>query len=176
MFGLTAPSFNVEYSDPNLNILWYSINGGFNQTFSTNETFRQDWWGSLSNGSCTITFYANDTVGNEASAAVIVWIDVIIPSITINSPIFSDVFNATAPNFNVSVQDVNLDDMWYSINGGANKTFFTNTSFDSIEWGNQPSGPVTIIFYANDSYGNFNSDQVIVTKDIDNPSIIINYL
>ena len=72
-FENTAPSFNVEVIDAYLFEKWYSIDGGLNNyTFVENGTIDQSAWESLPEGSVTITFYAIDILGNEASEDVII--------------------------------------------------------------------------------------------------------
>ncbi|MHA2287962.1 MAG: hypothetical protein ACXABG_04160 [Promethearchaeota archaeon] len=68
MFGVTPPDFIVEITDPNLDIMWYSISNGTytsqNITFTVNGTISPVEWGVLYDGVYTIRFYANDTLGN----------------------------------------------------------------------------------------------------------------
>jgi len=72
-FGNTAPSFNVEIIDAYLFETWYSVDGGLhNYTFVENGTIDQSAWESLPEGSVTITFFAIDMAGNEASEEVII--------------------------------------------------------------------------------------------------------
>ncbi len=71
IFGATAPIFIVEISDENLDSMWYSLDDGLtNFTFTTNSTVNQVVWSTISEGSITITFYANDTAGNLESESV----------------------------------------------------------------------------------------------------------
>ncbi|MFX1567356.1 MAG: NosD domain-containing protein [Promethearchaeota archaeon] len=64
-FGVTAPAFIIKVTDDNLDAIWYSLDGGeTNYTITTNATINQAAWAVLSEGSVTITFYANDTLGN----------------------------------------------------------------------------------------------------------------
>ncbi len=64
-FGTTAPNFVITVTDDHLDSMWYSLDGGLT-TFDiiTNGTIDQAAWAALSEGSVTITFYANDTLGN----------------------------------------------------------------------------------------------------------------
>ncbi|MHA2399151.1 MAG: NosD domain-containing protein [Promethearchaeota archaeon] len=88
------------------------------------------------------------------------------PSITINSPDPGDVFNSTAPSFNVRITDVYLDEMWYTLDGGLNNyTFSENGTIDQVEWDLLSEGSVTIMFYARDIVGNVASEEVTVIKD-----------
>jgi len=70
-FGASAPSFIVEITDEHLDVMWYSLDGGLtNFTFTANGTIDQTAWAALLEGSVTITFYANDTLGNIVSESV----------------------------------------------------------------------------------------------------------
>lgn len=72
-FGSTAPSFNVEVIDDYLFETWYSVDGGlYNYTFTENGQIDQPAWNAQPEGSITITFYAIDIAGNEASEDVII--------------------------------------------------------------------------------------------------------
>ena len=155
--------------------MWYTLDGGItNVTYGTNTTFNQCEWDGLLNGTVTITFYANDTAGNNGSASGSILIDIFAPSIAINFPTPGRTFNSTAPRFNVTIIDCNLNDTWYTIDGGAtNFTFSSNGTIDQTAWDGQVDGSITLIFYANDTLGNVNSVQVIIVKDTIDPIIII---
>jgi len=99
------------------------------------------------------------------------------PQITINSPTSSDVFGVNAPSFDVTITDVYVVSMWYTLDGGLhNYTFTENGVINQTAWTALPEGSVTITFYATDVVGNEATEYVAVTKsltdDID-PGIII---
>jgi len=177
LFGVIAPTFNVEITDINgVDTMWYTLDGGLiNITFIDNGTINQIEWDARTNGTVTITFYANDIVGNLASDSVVVRKDLELPDININSPLPNEIYGGIAPTFNVEITDINgIDTMWYTLDGGLiNITFIVNGTIDQIEWDNQGNGTITIIFYANDTLGNLASNSVIVRKDIEGPNIII---
>ncbi|MBA7513419.1 hypothetical protein ES705_05435 [subsurface metagenome] len=64
VFGSEAPAFNVHSPDLDIDTMWYSLNDGRNITFTSNGSIDQTEWDSLSDGTVTIMFYANDTAGN----------------------------------------------------------------------------------------------------------------
>jgi len=71
IFGANTPSFTVEISDDNLDSMWYSLDGGTTIfLFTANGTIDQTAWTALLEGSVTITFYANDTLGNLETESV----------------------------------------------------------------------------------------------------------
>jgi len=90
LFGASAPSFNVEIYDANLDTLWYSLNGGVNITFTLNGTINQTEWTVFSDGTMTIIFYANDTAGNIIYKSVNV-----IKDTTISFPLINIIIIAT---------------------------------------------------------------------------------
>ena len=72
-FGVSAPAFTITITDEHLDSIWYSLDGGLTTyAITTNATIDQTAWAALSVGPITITFYANDTLGNEASDDVII--------------------------------------------------------------------------------------------------------
>ncbi|KKM79776.1 hypothetical protein LCGC14_1346540 [marine sediment metagenome] len=155
LFGTTPPSFNVEIYDANLDSMWYSLDNGLtNTTFTANGTINQALWSGLSDGNVIITFYANDSAGNIGFAEVTIRKDVTAPIIAINNPQNSDLMGATAPNFDISIEEPNLDKTRYSLNGGNNVTFTGLTgTINQALWDALPEGNVIITFYANDTLG-----------------------
>ena len=64
-FGVSAPEFVITITDDHLDSIWYSFDGGLTTfAITTNATINQTAWAALTEGSITITFYANDTLGN----------------------------------------------------------------------------------------------------------------
>jgi len=166
LFGITAPSFNIDVYDENLDTMWYTLdNGVINNTFTANGTIGQSVWDTIIDVTVSIRFYANDSVGNIGFAEVTIKKDIATPLIAINSPQNSDVFGATAPNFYISIEEPNLDKTWYSLNGGNNVTFtglvgtINQTLWDALSEGN-----IIIKFYANDTLGRIGFQVVIVVK------------
>ncbi|NVM37251.1 MAG: right-handed parallel beta-helix repeat-containing protein [Candidatus Lokiarchaeota archaeon] len=73
-FTVDTPFFNISVIEPNLESIWYTIDGGItNHTFtSLTDTIDEAAWDTISEGSITITFFARDTVGNIGSESVVV--------------------------------------------------------------------------------------------------------
>ncbi|MFX0167246.1 MAG: DUF2341 domain-containing protein, partial [Candidatus Hodarchaeota archaeon] len=88
LFGLNAPDYNLTVIDPNLDLIWYSLDGGVSNStpVTTIGTIDQTMWSSQSDGNVTIRFYANDTMGNLNYTEVLVGKDVAAPLITITEP------------------------------------------------------------------------------------------
>jgi len=174
-FPLKAPEFTIEVDEVNLDTLWYTINGGLtNIIFTSNQTIDQTEWSAQSDGTITITFYANDTFGRVNSSSISIIKDSTLPTINLLNPIGGETFGEVAPNFTAIIYDANLDDMWYTIDGGMrNITFTGNGTLDQSEWSAHSDGLVTLIFYAKDFAGNEFSHQVGINKDTSVPIITI---
>jgi hypothetical protein len=137
VLGPTAPVFDVTITDGNIDTMWYFIEGSSeNRTFTGNGAFNQNDWDGIVNGTLTtIIFYANDTFSNVTSQSINIYVDDTGPSITLNSPSDNDLLGATAPVFDVTITDGNLDTMWYFIEGSSvNRTFIGNEAFNQNDW------------------------------------------
>ena len=177
LFGDVAPNFTVEIEDPNLDSMWYTLDGGLNNfTFTENDTINQLAWTALPDGPVTIRFYANNTLGNINFADVNVLRDDSAPTISIINPVENEIFGVDPPSFTVEIVDPNLDTMWYSIFNNTdcslNITFIDNGIIDATEWDALYDGTYTLRFYANDTLGNINFEDVNIIKDM--YAIIIN--
>jgi hypothetical protein len=64
-FGRIAPFYNISIFEPNLDKIWYTLDGGLNNVTITNTSgkINQFLWNALPVGPLTIRFYANDTMG-----------------------------------------------------------------------------------------------------------------
>jgi len=167
LFDSNAPDFTVEITDPNLAFMWYTIDGGLtNITFTTNGTIDQSKWTALPDGLVNLTFYANDTLGHINSAQVVIYKDTIAPIISIIDPSTNDIFEF-APAYEISVSELNLDTVWYTLDNGEHN--YTVSEFIGIinreYWESLHNGYITIRFYANDTFGHLNFDEVIIVKN-----------
>ena len=89
------------------------------------------------------------------------------PRITINSPQGGRRFSNSAPSFNVEIVDVNVFEMWYTLDGGLNNyTFTENGTINQAAWDALTDGSVTIRFYARDIIGNEAFEEVTIIKGI----------
>ena len=72
-FGKKAPLFNITVIEDNLDLMWYSFDGGLTTYVITDNTvFNQTVWTELAKGEVTIMFYARDILENEATENVTV--------------------------------------------------------------------------------------------------------
>ncbi|MFX1313869.1 MAG: purple acid phosphatase family protein [Promethearchaeota archaeon] len=165
---ITAPTFNIQIIEPNLQEKRYSLNGRPNITFTTEIKFNQTEWNQVGNGTVSITFYAIDKVGNIISSEVIVRKDAYVPDIIINSPLDKQKFGKTAPDFNISIIEEDLVSTWYIIEGIVGTFTFTGlpVAINQDAWDDASEGEITITFYALDRAGNMGSERVVVIKSI----------
>ena len=173
-FEMLPPDFEVTIVESNLNTTWYTVEAGGNKiTFSgTSGTIDYSAWNALPNGPVTLTFYANDSVGFIGSASVLIQKNVTAPILVVNSPENDEFFGTTAPTFDLTITELNLNSTWYSLDGGiTNITFSGDTGMiDQTKWDTLSSGSVSIYFYANDSSSLEGFAAVTVNKDTDAPT------
>jgi len=168
-FGDISPDFSISIVEEDLESTWYTIEGTMTEYPFTGEsgTIDQDAWDDAPEGSVTLTFYAQDGAGNINSAYLIVMKDTILPDITINIPIADASFGTQAPDFSISIIEVNLvTSRWYTVEGTMTEYHFTGNSgtIDQTAWNNAAYGDVTIIFYAEDEAGNIGIKSLTITK------------
>ena len=177
IMGISSPSFQILTSGLHVNTTWYEIDGGsVNYTISGNSgKINQGLWDEFGNGTVTIRFYVNDSLGYGTSDEITVRKDINQPNLVINTPISDTLYDNIAPIFNVELSDPNLDTSWYSLDGGlTNIIFTTNSSINQTLWESTPDGQVEIQFYVNDTAANLIFDSVITNKDTYSPVISIN--
>jgi len=175
-FAINPPNFDISIEEGVVNLTWYTLDGGItNKTFTgLTGTIDQTLWNSISDGSVTLRFYANDSSGHIGFEDVTIWKDLDAPRITINSPVPYQLWGVDAPTFSLTIDEPNIQTKLYSINGRPNITFTTQTQFSQSEWNTAGNGTVSITFYVIDKVGNTNSSGVIIRKDAYIPDITIN--
>jgi len=146
---------NLSASDLFLDSVWF-FNGTANQTY-TGPTYV-----TYSDGSHTLIAYANDSAGNVNITNVSFSVDITAPYIIIESPL-----NSTYSNNSILVNiSSNGNKIWF-FNGTANQTYNGTTYVD------YPDGSHTLIAYANDTLGNYNSTNISFNVDTSIPTINI---
>jgi hypothetical protein len=169
LFGLSSLNFSLIIDEPFLNLTWYTIDEGkTNYTFTgLTGTVNQTAWDSLEDGIISITFYANDSLGNLGINEILVHKDTIAPNITLIYPHSGKIFGIAVPNYTIIIKDEHLHSMWYTFNESGKKIMFTeNSTINQEEWENLSNGAFKLIFYANDSAGNIDYVEIIIYKNI----------
>ena len=174
-FGNAAPSFKISIIEEHLESTWYTIDGGLtNYTFSGLTGFiNQTAWDKKEDGVIMARFYANDSLGHIGFKDVQILKDLIIPVISIHSPLDDKSFGNAAPSFNISIIEEHLESTWYTIENATGIFTFSGLTgiIDQNAWNDLPQGNLTITFYAQDRTGNIGTKAVLVIKSI--PKLII---
>ena len=176
--GVDAPTFTLTIDEPNIQIKRYSINERPNITFTAQTQFNQAEWDNIGNGTVSITFYVIDKVGNANSSKVLIRKDANIPDITIFSPIPSEIFRNTPPEFNISIIDDDLlVSTWYKVQGSFSEypIWGLTGTVDQGAWDTAFIGEITITFYAQDKAGNVGTETVTIIKSIPSSPVIPGY-
>lgn len=138
----------------------YSLDGQANKTILGNATIPMP-----SEGTHQIQVFGNDTMGTMYESAVRHFsVDTIPPEISITYPSAAQEFS-TPPSYILSITEENVASMWYTLNGGSNIPFSSETGvIDSTAWNSLSDGPVTIRFYVRDIADREVFEEVIVVK------------
>ena len=166
-FGNTAPLFDLTISGKNLSTTFYRIGGSQIIFLNPQGQINQNLWNGCAEGSVIITFYVNNTIGNYSAAEITIYKDSIFPFISTDFIYDGNVYDWTAPFFNLNIYDINLDLKWYTINDNPFKHYFTgeNVGIDQELWNYLNDGMILIILHAIDKAGNENSYFFYVIKD-----------
>ena len=102
--------------------------------------------------------------------------DDINPTITLNSPLGGTTFGSDAPEFNLTIYDLNLVDAYYTIGSSVIQYSPINginiIQIDESSWDALPEGSITINFFVRDTVGNTHTIQVIINKELPSESAI----
>jgi len=101
-----------------------------------------------------------------------------VPIITVNSPIEGGRFGNAAPTFSLTVTDIYLVSMWYTLDDGQHNYTFTGLfgTIGQSAWDAMSDGTITITFYVLDIAGNIGTADITIGKNIPeefDPTIII---
>jgi len=170
LFGTIAPTVDVIITCPKLSATWHQLDGTITTSnYSWTGTIEQSVWDQVGNGTVTIIFYANNTVGKEVSNSVIIRKDIIAPVITIQLPLNNSIYDSTAPVYTISIVDFNLDSYYYIISGDSGESIRLisdlSGTIDQTLWDILPAGTYTLTVYANDTLGNLGSNSVTIVKE-----------
>jgi hypothetical protein len=148
--------------DPHLAAIWYVLDGGATIMMPTNTSI------SVGDGAHTITFHANDTLGNTNSVTRTFTVDTASPVVSITSPADGFLTASTSVNVAFTATDLTKDDTWYTVNGGL-PTMIVGSNFNRV----LADGIYTIVVSCNDSLGRTSSASIVITIDATAPSIAV---
>ncbi|KKM75448.1 hypothetical protein LCGC14_1390120, partial [marine sediment metagenome] len=176
VYGNATFVFNLTFIEPNLGFTWYTLNGKSTKFFFTGNTgvIDQTAWDACGNGTVSLKFYANDTLGNVGHAEVLIQKENNLPYINILSPTAESFHASIPPDFFIAFNGNDINSTWYSLNNGQSHFFSGSSgSINQIAWDNCLDGKIVLNFYINDSSGWYMFDQVIINKDTSSPEISI---
>ena len=101
-----------------------------------------------------------------------------VPIITVNSPSEGGRFGNTAPTFSLTVTDIYIVSMWYTLDDGQHNYTFTGLfgTIGQSAWDASSDGTITITFYALDIAGNIGTADITIGKNIPeefDPTIVV---
>lgn len=169
--GINSPEFSITVNETYLLETWYSLNGGDNVTFTSENKISQTEWNKVTNGTVIIKFFAKDQAGNVNFTEIAVEKDGYNPIINILSPNPYQRFGEQPPTFNISIVEVSQYSLWYTISSVGSQFSFTEleVTINQATWDSLSEGEITITFYSEDEAGNIGSNQIIVIKDLPSP-------
>ena len=165
--GKNAPAFSLDVRDAHLNYTWYVLEGIGEKVFLSDFDgyIDSDQWKLFGNETVTITFYANDSLGNLEYKAITVRKDIINPEIIVFSPILGQEYSSYSPMYKISANE-KINRYWYSLNHGITNTSILTTqgTIDPKLWEQLDSGEVNLTFYAEDLAGNVGKCAITLRK------------
>ncbi|MFX0005997.1 MAG: hypothetical protein ACFFAV_04620 [Candidatus Hermodarchaeota archaeon] len=181
VFGYIAPEFKVYIGSVDVYNSWYIILGNSHKYYFTKSDgittvpINQIAWDEYGNGTVTIEFYVNDSVGNIGFDTIELRKDLFIPEVIINLPIYEGYWS-DPPILNISFFDPNPDSLWYEI-GSFHGSLINSVeqTIDPLIWNSLEQGKHQLFIFANDTAGNVNDTYVFtIYKDTLAPLIVIN--
>ena len=172
--GAAAPAFSLAIAGGgNLNATWYSLDGGLTNTTCSLAGTLAAQWGGRGNGTVTVTFWVNDSVGNISSVVVVISKDITPPAFVTTGLAPNQLCGLAAPAFSLNISEGDLAQVWYTLDGGATNTSCGLTGDLRTQWGNCGNGTITVTFWANDTAGNLGWVNVTLRKDTHCPQIAV---
>jgi len=169
--GLENLTFYIKFDDSfdldNYNLIFWAWNMSGNNAWeaappSASSMFIYDYI----DNSLTINFPVSGGSGSLSITMAVSYVYIGPPEITVNSPTPSQVVGSLAPSYDISITG-SYDSVWYTLDGGV--TNFTASSLtgtiNQAAWDMLSDGTITIIFFANNSFGREGNTQVQVIKD-----------
>ncbi|MFH1221920.1 MAG: right-handed parallel beta-helix repeat-containing protein [Candidatus Micrarchaeota archaeon] len=139
------------------------------------ETVDSVWWNNgtdnmpytipvyhaFSDGTHTLTAYANDTDGNNYSKIQTLLVDTIKPEVNMTYPTNGS-YPIAPDHLDYSIADTNLESCWYTLDNGVTNVSLTCGTDMSISVYPYAPGVQTWRVYANDTAGNLNSSSATI--------------
>jgi hypothetical protein len=178
LFGSLPPNITLYTSSAAIDTIWYRIHNSTSSTVNItwSGSINMSAWDAFGNGTVSITFYINDTLGITGSDSVDLRKDMILPTVVITSPLPFRLFGTIPPDVSLSYFDDNsifsISYQLYSVAISTPLRLWTG-SITLSDWNAMSNGTVTIIFRAEDVVGNIAYANVTIRKDIYAPNILM---
>ena len=147
-------SRTLEWSitEANPDEMWYKVNG--NKTNILNKQGNANI--SLNEGWNVYEVYTKDKTGKESSVLDSVFFTGESPIITLNSPVFGELYNSTSIPLDMQIIEENLDSANSYVQFNGNKRYINETNWN--EPLNAKQGENSFSYYIKDKFGNYASD------------------
>ena len=168
-----------SYSNSNKIVLNNYINNEINAEDNANNNawddgFTGNYWDDYTgvdandNGIGDTPYIVPGSAGSQDNFPIWTDGDDIAPVIIITNPLPDSVFGFDAPNYDISIDEINLDTIWYTLDGGiTNHTIISLTgTLNQTAWEALSEGSVIIRFYASDALGRIGYQEVTIVKRI----------
>jgi len=173
-FNSSNPPYNIGIVDEDLWQYGYKIDDGNEYILIEFEGNLDYDWELLSDGFHELKFFSKDIYGNMNWELVKIYKDTNFPEISINSPLEDNVYGVIAPNYSIIVEDVNLFDIGYYIDGWYSESITKNEGqINQSIWDLLMEGTHDINFWARDLADNIQWNHVSIKKDTQAPTINI---
>ncbi|MHA1285290.1 MAG: NosD domain-containing protein [Promethearchaeota archaeon] len=174
LFDKNAPTITINITEGISDTVLYNITGssGFYNFSPPAGQIDQNAWNNAPNGTIIIQFFINDSKNYISSEKLKLRLDKLGPIITITAPAPGTEYGKTAPNaanFSITIIDGNkINYTWYRLYNASysteNRTW--TGEIDQDLWERFNDGSITLIIYANDSFGNINNAHITLIKKI----------
>lgn len=146
--------------EPNLDTIWYRVNGSTNITIVGNGTITM-----AGEGSWQVDLFANDTFGRVGMASVTFNVGLTLPTIAVLTSINN---TRASTDFLVSVSITSLSgyQSWVEFNGVASARLYFTESEVTIPFARLKEGRNELVFFVNDSFGHVVSSGVYVVEKV----------
>jgi len=173
-YSTNISALNYTYVESNCNSVWYSLNGGTDNstTYSCGTNFTSL---TSSEGSNTWTIYMNDTFGNENSTSITFFKDTVYPTIDYGINTATDYANLSQNwiYVNTTWTETNFANITFALKNDTdtiNSTTFTNSIYE-INWTGLDDNNYTYFVNISDTLNNKNSTLIRrITIDTTNPN------
>jgi len=174
LFDKNAPTITINLTGGVPDATIYNITGSsdfYNFTLPGGQ-IDQNAWNNAPNGTIIIQFFINDSKDYITSKKLRLRLDKLGPLITITAPAPGTEYGKTAPNaanFSITIIDGNkVNYTWYRLYNASysteNRTW--TGEIDQDLWEQFYNGSITLVIYANDSFGNINNAQIMLIKNV----------